>query len=126
MLSRICSRLLLTNLLLAQDAKSIFAARCSVCHLADARGSERGPNLVNSRKLRSKTIEEIRGVIRNGVARSGGIRELDGFPRSGASTFSRGEDDPDECTDDNSGKSSRLPCYFVSKVRPDDHPDQPD
>jgi len=36
----------------------------------------------------------------------------------------RGQDDPDECTDDNSGKRSRQSCYCVSKGRPDDHSDQ--
>ena len=50
----------------AQDARSLFEKNCAVCH-GDGHGTERGPNLANNRRVRSRSIEELRGVIRNGV-----------------------------------------------------------
>src|SRR4051794_16073681 len=55
----------------AQDGPTLFAARCGVCHGSDGRGSERGPNLAGNRRLRSRTIEQIRTVIHDGVPAAG-------------------------------------------------------
>ncbi len=44
-----------------------FVTLCSSCHGEKAQGTERGPSLVHSRKLRSLSENEIRSVIRNGT-----------------------------------------------------------
>jgi alcohol dehydrogenase (cytochrome c) len=56
---------------LAQDGKQAFATRCSVCHGVDGRGAERGPNLANNRRVRSRSLEELRTVVRNGIPAAG-------------------------------------------------------
>lgn len=56
---------------LAQDGRQIFVARCGVCHGADGHGSTRGPNLANSRRVRSLSVDELRNVIVNGVPSAG-------------------------------------------------------
>src|SRR5258708_15736589 len=55
---------------LAQDGRAVFTERCSVCH-GDGHGTERGPNLANNRRVRSRTVDELRGVIRNGIPAAG-------------------------------------------------------
>src|SRR5688572_27999512 len=55
---------------LAQDARELFQKHCGVCH-GDGHGTERGPNLTDSRRLRTQSIDQIRGVIRNGVPSRG-------------------------------------------------------
>ena len=51
---------------LAQEGRQVFATRCSVCH-----GAGRGPNLANNRRVRSRSLDELRGVIRNGLPAAG-------------------------------------------------------
>src|SRR6266436_4727923 len=63
--------LLVGAVALAQDGRQAFATRCSVCHGVDGRGAERGPNLANNRRVRSRSLDELRGVIRNGVPSAG-------------------------------------------------------
>ncbi len=53
------------------EARKNFASRCGVCHGADAQGTERGPSLAGARKLRSRSLEQFRSVIRNGIADAG-------------------------------------------------------
>src|SRR5262245_424205 len=53
-----------------QDARSLFAAQCGVCH-GDGHGTERGPNLTSNRKVRRWSNDELRAVIRSGVPQSG-------------------------------------------------------
>ena len=66
-------RLIFTCLLLAlgaalaQDGHELFTAKCSLCHGPDGRGSERGPNLANNRRVRARTLDELRAVIRDGI-----------------------------------------------------------
>src|SRR3982751_5317038 len=48
-----------------------FAARCAGCHGADARGSDRGPGLAGSRRLRARSILQLRTLIQKGVPASG-------------------------------------------------------
>jgi len=48
-----------------------FAARCAGCHGADARGTDRGPGLAFNRRLRAKSILDLRALIRKGVPASG-------------------------------------------------------
>ena len=54
----------------AQDASQLFQKQCSVCH-GDGRGTERGPNLIDSRRLRARSVDELRGLVRNGVPSRG-------------------------------------------------------
>ena len=66
-----------TILLLAQSSPSQldagrkqFQSRCALCHGGDARGGERGPNIVEG-QARDRSVEELRTIIRNGVPGSG-------------------------------------------------------
>jgi mono/diheme cytochrome c family protein len=53
-----------------QDARQLFQQHCAVCH-GDGRGTERGPNLANNRRVRAQSMDELRAVIRNGVPARG-------------------------------------------------------
>ncbi len=55
----------------AQDGRQAFAARCTVCHGPDGRGTERGPSLANSRRVRARSVDQLRGLIRNGIPDEG-------------------------------------------------------
>jgi PQQ-dependent dehydrogenase (methanol/ethanol family) len=54
----------------AQNANSQepaqFGTTCAVCHGGDAEGTDRAPQLKNSRQLRGATEQDIANVIRNG------------------------------------------------------------
>src|SRR5689334_5242683 len=52
-------------------ASKSYAARCAGCHGADARGSDRAPGLAGSRRLRSRSTEQLRALIKKGVPASG-------------------------------------------------------
>jgi len=71
MRSVFCHFLLIASVALAQDGRQDFAKRCSVCHGTDGHGTERGPNLANSRRVRSRSLDELRAVIRGGIPASG-------------------------------------------------------
>jgi putative heme-binding domain-containing protein len=49
----------------------IYAKQCSGCHGVDARGGEYGPPLAGNSELRDRSVSWLRGVIRNGVPKSG-------------------------------------------------------
>jgi PQQ-dependent dehydrogenase (methanol/ethanol family) len=53
------------------DGPKSFAARCAGCHGADARGTDRGPGLARSRRLRSRSTVQLRALIQKGVPASG-------------------------------------------------------
>src|ERR1700677_2631572 len=53
------------------DGAKIFAARCSVCHGADARGGEQAPPLAGNSDLQGKSIDWLRNVIHNGIPTGG-------------------------------------------------------
>src|SRR5437879_8768398 len=57
-------------LMLAQEGRELFSAKCAVCH-GDGHGTERGPNLANSRRVRSRSAAELQAVIRDGVPADG-------------------------------------------------------
>ena len=59
--------LLIPGRLPAQEAAKLFAQRCAACHAEDASGSDRGPALALSRRLRTRSLAEIRDTIRNGT-----------------------------------------------------------
>ena len=50
-----------------RKAPSQFVTLCASCHGEQAHGTDRGPPLVESRKLRRLSEEEVRGVIRDGT-----------------------------------------------------------
>ncbi|MGD1071619.1 MAG: PQQ-binding-like beta-propeller repeat protein [Bryobacteraceae bacterium] len=45
----------------------LYAQRCSVCHGADAGGTDRGPALTGNRRLRARPVAEIANAIKNGT-----------------------------------------------------------
>ena len=49
-----------------QEVPKQFTKVCTLCHGADARGTDRAPSLVNSARLRSMTDGEIAKIIRQG------------------------------------------------------------
>src|SRR5579872_7267383 len=44
-----------------------FSQRCASCHGDDASGSDRAPALARSRRLRTRSLDEIRDIIHNGT-----------------------------------------------------------
>lgn len=52
-----------------QEPPPLFKRTCALCHGADARGTDRGPSLVNSAELRSMRDSDISDIIRKGKAR---------------------------------------------------------
>src|SRR5258706_9313063 len=48
-------------------AEQIFAQRCAACHGEDALGTDRGPALSRSRRLRTRSATEIHDIVRNGT-----------------------------------------------------------
>src|SRR6266542_6361690 len=65
-----CCMLWVAGACLAQEGRQVFATRCAVCH-GDGHGTERGPNLANNRRVRSRSLDELRAVIRNGIPAEG-------------------------------------------------------
>jgi len=50
-----------------ETAEKLYAQHCAVCHADDATGSDRGPALARSRRLRTRSAAEIHDIIRNGT-----------------------------------------------------------
>ena len=48
--------------------RKLFVDKCSVCHGADAGGSDRGPALAGNRRLRTRSAADISNVILHGTA----------------------------------------------------------
>src|SRR5215469_13148986 len=48
-------------------ARKLFIEKCSVCHGADAGGSDRGPALAGSRRLRTRSAADISNIILHGT-----------------------------------------------------------
>jgi PQQ-dependent dehydrogenase (methanol/ethanol family) len=67
-MSWILVAMLQVSVALGADAgRDLFIQRCSVCHGADAGGTDRGPALLGNRRLRTRTAAEIAGVIHDGT-----------------------------------------------------------
>ena len=49
------------------DPLKLYAQRCAACHGDDASGSDRGPALTRSRRLRSRSLGEIHDIIQKGT-----------------------------------------------------------
>jgi mono/diheme cytochrome c family protein len=50
-----------------RNPQQLFSERCAACHGEDASGSDRGPALARSRRLRTRPPSEIRDIIRGGT-----------------------------------------------------------
>src|SRR5438128_5140732 len=55
----------------AGDGSALFAEHCAACHGRDARGTSMGPELAGNRRLRSRSAQQIAGVIRDGIPAAG-------------------------------------------------------
>jgi putative heme-binding domain-containing protein len=53
------------------ESNQIFVARCGGCHGADARGSDRGPALADVRRLRTRSVQQLRDIIQKGIPGTG-------------------------------------------------------
>ena len=49
------------------DAAKLYQQRCAACHGDDASGSDRGPALSRSRRLRTRSTSEIHDIIQKGT-----------------------------------------------------------
>jgi len=69
MLARISSLLVFVSCLLsqAQTIPAIYQKYCAACHADSATGTDRGPGLIDTRSLRSKSEVQIRGIVRKGT-----------------------------------------------------------
>jgi PQQ-dependent dehydrogenase (methanol/ethanol family) len=52
---------------IAPDAAKVYDQRCAACHGGDASGSDRGPALSRSRRLRTRSAGEIHDIIQKGT-----------------------------------------------------------
>ncbi len=52
---------------LAQELPASYKRYCAACHADSATGTDRGPTLVDTRSLRSRSEGQIRDLIRNGT-----------------------------------------------------------
>ena len=53
------------------EGNQIFVARCGGCHGPDARGSDRGPALAEVRRLRTRSVQQLRDIIQKGIPGTG-------------------------------------------------------
>src|SRR6478672_6238403 len=53
------------------DGTKLFAGQCAGCHGADAHGTDRGPGLAENRRVRSRSVQQLRDLIRKGTPGSG-------------------------------------------------------
>ena len=53
--------------LAAADASQAFAQYCGICHGTDGGGTDRGPALLDTRRLRGRSEAEIARTIRTGT-----------------------------------------------------------
>src|ERR1700724_4282171 len=60
-------------LLLGQspEGQKLFPGQCAGCHGADAHGTDRGPGLAASRRVRIRSVQQLRDFIRKGAPGSG-------------------------------------------------------
>src|SRR5437762_14292674 len=53
------------------EGGKLFATQCAGCHGADAHGTDRGPGLAANRRVRSRSVQQLRDFIRKGASGSG-------------------------------------------------------
>src|SRR6187431_2380944 len=59
--------LLISAVVGAQEIPAVYGKYCAACHADSATGTDRGPGLIDTRSLRSRSEAQIRGIIRNGT-----------------------------------------------------------
>ena len=71
MRSSLCCLLVVSAAALAENdagpGAGVFRDRCSVCHGADAGGTERGPGLAGNRRVRGLKLVDLRRTIHDGI-----------------------------------------------------------
>jgi mono/diheme cytochrome c family protein len=57
----------------AKQAKGqkLYTKQCAGCHGGDAHGTDRGPGLAGNRRVRNRSVDQLRQFIRNGSAAGG-------------------------------------------------------
>ena len=53
------------------EGEKLYARQCAGCHGADAHGTDRGPGLAANRRVRSRSVRQLRDFIRKGAPGSG-------------------------------------------------------
>jgi PQQ-dependent dehydrogenase (methanol/ethanol family) len=53
------------------EGKKIFAQSCAGCHGADTYGTDRAPGLSGNRRVRARTVDQLRNLVAHGVPASG-------------------------------------------------------
>src|SRR5438874_415154 len=74
MTNRIAMAIALSPVLLFgqnSEGGKLFASQCAGCHGADAHGTDRGPGLAANRRVRSRSVQQLRDFIRKGATGSG-------------------------------------------------------
>ncbi|HUS04669.1 MAG TPA: PQQ-binding-like beta-propeller repeat protein [Bryobacteraceae bacterium] len=56
---------------LVEAGQKSFAAHCSACHGGDAEGTDMGPTLSGTRRLRSRSLQQLRNTISQGMPSAG-------------------------------------------------------
>ena len=52
----------------AAETHALFVQHCAICHGSEAGGTDRGPSLLDNRRLRARSGEDIANIIRKGTA----------------------------------------------------------
>jgi PQQ-dependent dehydrogenase (methanol/ethanol family) len=53
------------------EGNKLYSLHCAGCHGPDGRGTDRAPAVTGSRRLRARSVEQLREVIRKGVPSAG-------------------------------------------------------
>jgi PQQ-dependent dehydrogenase (methanol/ethanol family) len=53
------------------EGRKIYARLCSGCHGVDGRGTDQGPALVGNRRVRARSVQRLRDLIRTGIPQVG-------------------------------------------------------
>jgi PQQ-dependent dehydrogenase (methanol/ethanol family) len=56
---------------LVEAGQKAFRQNCAACHGPDADGSDQGPRLTANRRLRSRSVDQLRRIIKDGMPSSG-------------------------------------------------------
>jgi PQQ-dependent dehydrogenase (methanol/ethanol family) len=56
---------------LVEDGQKLFGTHCAACHGKEADGGEMGPKLSGTRRLRSRTPQQLRSIISQGMPSTG-------------------------------------------------------
>ena len=53
------------------EGKKIFAQSCAGCHGADTYGTDRAPGLSGNRRVRARTVDQLRNLVLHGISSAG-------------------------------------------------------